>query len=125
MKFPQPSSTTDNEKIGLLFQEDQDYTKCDDVPVQKPVFSASAPAAASTMAAESLPSGTPLHIDLREALKPVGYTRLKRYLILHNVNVGLTLLKEELITLAVIYRGQIDFSPLVAEISNVFTQQPQ
>jgi hypothetical protein len=124
MKFPQPSSTTDNEKIGLLFQEDEDCTKCDEV-VQKPVFSPSAPAAASTMAAESLPSGTPLHLDLREALKPVGYTRLKRYLILHNVNVGLTLLKEELITLAVIYRGQIDFSPLVAEVANVFTQPPQ
>lgn len=93
---------------------------------QKPSFSHIAPAADSSMSAESQqpPSqGTPPYIDLREALKPVGYTRLKRYLMLHNVNVGLTLLKEELITLAVIYRGQIDFSPLVAEVSIVFTQQ--
>jgi hypothetical protein len=86
----------------------------------------SAPSASSGMSSSSqpcFPQGTPSHIDLREALKPVGYTKLKRYLELHNVNVGFSLLKDELVTLAIIYRGQIDFSPLIVEISNCFTQQ--
>jgi hypothetical protein len=32
---------------------------------------------------------------------------------MHNVAVGYTLLKDELVTLAIIYRRQIDFSPLI------------
>jgi hypothetical protein len=118
-----PPQQPDGDRVGLLFQADEDFaTSQSENAVQPPA--ASAPYADSTMAA-GLPQGTPLHIDLREALKPVGYTRLKRYLALHNIPVGLTLLKDELITLAIIYRGQIDFSPLVAEVSNVFTQQPR
>lgn len=118
-KFPsQQSDAASGDRVGLLSQADEDFTKCDS-SAQPPANCA--PHADSTMAAA--PQGTPLHIDLREALKPVGYTRLKRYLMLHNVLVGHTLLKDELITLAIIYRGQIDFSPLVAEVSNVFTQQ--
>ena len=112
----QATATTD--KVGLLFQEDQDFKK-QEVAVPQSLFSDTAPSAASAMSGQHTPS----HIDLREALKPVGYTRLKRYLLLHNVNVGHTLLKDELITLAIIYRGQIDFTPLVVEVQNVFTQQ--
>jgi hypothetical protein len=53
--------------------------------------------------------------DLREKLSQVGYTKLKRYLALHNVNCPATLLKDELITLAIIHRSQIDFSPLISQ----------
>jgi len=120
--FPsnQPKAAAASDKIGLLFQEEEDFKK-QEVAVPQSLFSDSAPSAASAMSAAV--QHTPSHIDLREALKPVGYTRLKRYLMLHNVTVGHTLLKDELITLAIIYRGQIDFSPLVAEVQNVFTQQ--
>ncbi len=132
-KFPsfEPDSAAargkSGDKVGLLFQTEEDFTKSENT-VQPPKLAAnSAPYADSTMPTtlSSNSEGTPLHIDLREALKPVGYTKLKRYLMLHNVNVGLTLLKDELITLAIIHRGQIDFSPLVAEVSNVFSQQPR
>jgi hypothetical protein len=54
--------------------------------------------------------------DLRDKLGPVGYMKLKRYLTLHNVNCGNTLLKDELITLAIIHRGGIDFSPLISGV---------
>jgi hypothetical protein len=54
--------------------------------------------------------------DLRDKLSPVGYMKLKRYLTLHNVNCGTTLLKDELITLAIIHRGRIDFSPLISGV---------
>ena len=53
--------------------------------------------------------------DLRNQLAPVGYMKLKRFLVINNVACGNTLLKDELITLAVIHRGRIDFSPLISE----------
>ena len=53
--------------------------------------------------------------DLRNQLDPVGYMKLKRFLVINNVACGNTLLKDELITLAIIHRGRIDFSPLISE----------
>ena len=68
---------------------------------------------------------TPSYLELQEALKPVGYSKLKRYLILHNVDVGKMLTKDKLVDAAINHRDQIDFSPLVTEISNVFLQTPK
>ena len=53
--------------------------------------------------------------ELRDKLAPVGYMKLKRFLTLNGVNCGNTLLKDELITLAIMHRGQIDFSPLISD----------
>jgi hypothetical protein len=54
--------------------------------------------------------------DLREKLAPVGYMKLKRYLTLHDVNCGNTLLKDELVTLAIFHRGRIDLRPLISDV---------
>ena len=118
-EFPsqQPKRAVIKDTTGLLFQEDD---LSDVAPPHSAPFAASA---MPTQLQSPQYQSTPEHVDLREALKPVGYTRLKRYLISHNVSVGHTLLKDELVTLAVIYRRQIDFSPLIAEVSSVFSQQ--
>jgi hypothetical protein len=52
--------------------------------------------------------------DLREKLKPVGYMKLKRYLTLNGVECGNTLLKDELVTLAILHRGRINLDPLLS-----------
>jgi hypothetical protein len=79
-------------------------------PTSKPSPQPARDAAPSTQPTASYWDG----VDLRDKLAPVGYTKLKRYLILHNVECGNTLLKDELITLAIIHRGRIDFSPLIS-----------
>lgn len=79
-------------------------------PTSKPTPQPAREAAPSTQPTGSYWEGA----DLRDKLAPVGYTKLKRYLILHNVECGSTLLKDELITLAIIHRGRIDFSPLIS-----------
>jgi hypothetical protein len=117
----QPQRAVIKDTTSLLFQEEHDFSKSSE-RVQQLTLPHSPPFATSAM--PTVPQqlqfqSTPDHIDLRKALEPVGYTRLKRYLTSHNVTVGHTLLKDELVTLAVIYRRQIDFSPLIAEVSNM------
>ena len=89
-------------------------------PPRPPAFNPPAPAPANIFPAQTsvpLSQSTMSYwegADMRDKLAPVGYMKLKRFLILHGVQCGNTLLKDELITLAILHRDRIDFSPLMS-----------